>query len=143
MSLADTSLSTMSTPAKTSGSGRKAPKKAASRAEAGGKSLSPQALDLVAQRFKVLSDPARLALVQHLMAGEQTVGALCIACKGAQANTSRQLAILHDEGILARRKEGLHVYYSIADSSIEQLCELVCSSLSRRLDQLRDEFPDA
>lgn len=122
----------MRTPAKTTAASRKAPK-----------SLSPQALDLVAQRFKVLSDPARLALVQHLMAGEQTVGALCVACKGAQANTSRQLAILHDEGILARRKEGLHVYYSIADSSIEQLCELVCSSLSRRLDQLRDEFPDA
>lgn len=109
--------------------------------ESSGKSLSPKALGLVAQRFKALSDPARLALVQRLMAGEKTVGELCAECGGTQANTSRQLALLHDEGILARRKEGLHVHYSIADASIEQLCELVCSSLSQRLERLREEFP--
>lgn len=109
--------------------------------DGGGKSLSPKALGLVAQRFKALADPARLALVQRLMAGEKTVGELCLECGGTQANTSRQLALLHDEGILARRKDGLHVHYSIADANIEKLCELVCSSLSQRLERLREEFP--
>jgi DNA-binding transcriptional ArsR family regulator len=103
--------------------------------------LSPQALELVAQRFRALSDPSRLALLQALMEGERTVGELCAVCPCSQANVSRHLALLFEEGILSRRKEGQHVHYSIADATIQRLCELVCGSLSRRLDDLRDEFP--
>jgi ArsR family transcriptional regulator len=35
--------------------------------------------------------------------------------------------------LLGRRKEGLEVFYSIADSSIFKLCELVCGSLEKQL----------
>jgi ArsR family transcriptional regulator len=97
-------------------------------------------LELVAQRFRALGDPSRLALLQALMEGERTVGELCLVCPTSQANVSRHLALLHEEGVLARRKDGQHVHYRIADASISQLCELVCGSLSRRLDLLRDEL---
>lgn len=119
--------------------GRSAPGGSRLPAKDGGR-LSNEALELVAQRFRALGDPSRLALLQALMEGERTVGELCLVCPTSQANVSRHLALLHEEGVLARRKDGQHVHYRIADASISQLCELVCGSLSRRLDLLRDEF---
>ncbi|MFN9787741.1 MAG: ArsR/SmtB family transcription factor [Planctomycetia bacterium] len=119
--------------------GKLAPGRSRLPAKDGGR-LSNEALELVAQRFRALGDPSRLALLQALMEGERTVGELCLVCPTSQANVSRHLALLHEEGVLARRKDGQHVHYRIADASISQLCELVCGSLSRRLDLLRDEF---
>ena len=94
--------------------------------------LSLAALGAVARRFRALADPTRLALIQELMQGERTVGALHAAVGTSQANASKQLAALAAEGVLARRREGVYAYYRIADPSIHALCELVCDSLARR-----------
>lgn len=104
--------------------------------------LSDAALALVARRFKALSDPSRLALLQQLMAGERSVGDLAQAVAMTHANVSRHLTLLTAEGLLARRKDGLFVHYSIADPCVEQLCELVCTSLAKRFDGARDMLPD-
>ncbi|MEZ6188441.1 MAG: metalloregulator ArsR/SmtB family transcription factor [Planctomycetota bacterium] len=94
--------------------------------------LSADALIAVARRFRALSDPTRLALLQELMQGERTVGELTEAAETSQANASKQLAALAAEGILGRRKQGVRVYYRIVDPSISALCELVCGSLAQR-----------
>ncbi|MBK6939388.1 MAG: helix-turn-helix transcriptional regulator [Planctomycetes bacterium] len=104
--------------------------------------LSDAALALVARRFKALSDPSRLALLQQLMAGERSVGDLARAVAMTHANVSRHLTLLTTEGLLARRKDGLFVHYSIADPCVEQLCELVCTSLTKRFDGARGALPD-
>jgi ArsR family transcriptional regulator len=39
--------------------------------------------------------------------------------------------------MVARRKEGLNVYYRITDPTIFQLCELVCSGLEAELESRR------
>ena len=95
--------------------------------------LSDHALELVARRFAVLAEPTRLRLLHALFAGEKSVGALVEATDGTQANVSRHLQTLTQAHILARRKEGLQVFYAIADPSIFQLCELVCGSLEKQL----------
>jgi len=94
--------------------------------------LSDEALVLIARRFALLSEPMRLRLLHTLFTGERNVNALVEASGGTQANVSRHLQALADAGILARRKEGLQVFYSIADPSIFQLCELVCGSLEKQ-----------
>jgi ArsR family transcriptional regulator len=94
--------------------------------------LSPEALGLVAQRFRVLSDPTRLGLLQSLFEGERTVQELCRRTGAGQANASKHLGILAREGFVTRRKEGLFVYYSIADESVFQLCEVVCGGLAEK-----------
>jgi DNA-binding transcriptional ArsR family regulator len=94
--------------------------------------LSPEALDLVAQRFRALSDPTRLGLLQSLFAGERTVQELCERTGAGQANASKHLQLLAREGFVARRKQGLFVYYRIADASVFQLCEVVCGALGER-----------
>jgi len=94
--------------------------------------LSEEALALIARRFAVLGEPMRLRLIHSLFEGEKPVNTLVEATDGTQANVSRHLQTLADAGLLARRKEGLQVFYSIADPSIFALCDLVCGSLEKQ-----------
>jgi DNA-binding transcriptional ArsR family regulator len=95
--------------------------------------LSNDALGLVARRFAVLSEPMRLRLLHALVGGEKPVNALVEITGGTQANVSRHLQTLAEAGMVSRRKEGLQVFYSVADPSIFQLCDLVCGSLEKHL----------
>ena len=97
--------------------------------------LSDQALDLIAARFRVLGESSRLKLIHSLQDGEKSVTDLIRATGLTQANASRHLHTLTGAGILARRKEGLKVLYSIADPGIFKLCDLVCGSVQKRLAQ--------
>lgn len=94
--------------------------------------MSLEALQLVAARFKVLSDPMRLRILQLLEDGETSVTALAEAVESTQPNVSKHLKILQDAGLLARRQEGNTVYYSISDPTVFELCDVVCSSLQER-----------
>jgi ArsR family transcriptional regulator len=102
--------------------------------------LTGDALELVARRFAVLAEPMRLRLIQALFAGERHVNALVDEVGGTQANVSRHLQTLTHAHVLARRKEGLQVFYSIADPSIDKLCELVCGSLEKQLTKQAGAF---
>lgn len=93
---------------------------------------------MVARRFAVLSEPMRLRLLQALFAGEKNVNALVELTGGTQANISRHLQTLTSANLLVRRKEGLQVFYQIADPTIIRLCELVCGSLERQLSHQAD-----
>ncbi len=104
-----------------------------SRSKLMGKRLPEQALELIAARFRVLSEASRLRLLAALEAGEKNVSELVSTTGLTQANVSRHLAVLTEAGLLSRRKDGLSVYYAIADPSIFDLCEHVCGSLQRRL----------
>jgi DNA-binding transcriptional ArsR family regulator len=95
--------------------------------------LPDSALELVARRFAVLSEPMRLRLIQSLFDGEKPVNALVEATGGTQANISRHLQTLTQAHLLSRRKEGLQVFYAIADPTLVPLCELVCGSLEKQL----------
>jgi ArsR family transcriptional regulator len=102
--------------------------------------MSPEALDLVARRFAVLAEPMRLRLLQALFDGEKNVNALVALTGGTQANISRHLQTLTEGRLLRRRKEGLQVFYAIADPTIFKLCELVCGSLEKELSAMAGVF---
>lgn len=93
--------------------------------------LSPEAVALVASRFKVLSEPLRLQILQHLEQGESSVNAIAQALGATQPNVSKHLKILQDEDLVARRQEGNTVFYRIADPSVFELCRVVCGSLKQ------------
>jgi DNA-binding transcriptional ArsR family regulator len=97
--------------------------------------ISEESLLQIARRFAVLSEPMRLRLLHVLMSGEQSVNLLAELTGGTQANISRHLQTLADAGMVSRRKEGLHVFYAVADPSIFKLCDLVCGSLEKQLVQ--------
>ena len=95
-------------------------------------SLPEAALQLIAARFKALSEPLRLRLIIALHDGEKNVTDLVNLTATGQANVSRQLRQLMDAGILSRRREANCVFYSIADPAIFDLCHHVCGSLHRQ-----------
>ncbi|MFP5356532.1 MAG: ArsR/SmtB family transcription factor, partial [Gemmatimonadota bacterium] len=97
------------------------------------KSMSPELLTLVAERFKALADPARLRLLNALRPGELTVGDLVESTELSQANVSKHLAQLHTLGFVRRRKEGLFVYYSLMDKDIFRLCDVMCGRIEAEL----------
>ena len=104
------------------------------------RSLSPDALALVARRFAVLAEPTRLRLIHELFEGEKNVNTLVELTGGTQANISRHLQTLTHAHLLSRRKECLQVFYAIADPSIFKLCELVCGSLEKQFTKQAKAF---
>jgi ArsR family transcriptional regulator len=92
------------------------------------RSLIPdEYIDRVAGRFKILGEPVRLELLNRLSAeGEMTVSDLVEATDFQQANVSKHLRRMADEGIVSRRKDGVYVYYDIDDPTLVALCLLVC-----------------
>ena len=103
-------------------------------------SLSPEALELVAARFKLLAEPMRLRLLQALHEGELNVTQLVAASGATQANVSKHLGLLCDAGILRRRKDGMHVFYAISDPMVFDLCNLVCARLQADLQRKVTHF---
>ena len=90
----------------------------------------------IAQRFRVIGEPMRIRLLDHLRGGEATVNELTEALGATQQNVSKHLGVLHQAGIVSRRKEGTYVRYGIADASVFALCEHVCGGLRRQIDEL-------
>jgi ArsR family transcriptional regulator len=80
----------------------------------------------------------RLRILQTLQEDESSVGALVDELGLQQANVSKHLQQLHQAGVVERRRDGLQVFYRIADSSIFDLCDLVCGSLTEQLESELD-----
>lgn len=99
--------------------------------------LTPEVMVLVAERFKALAEPARLEILNCLRGGEMAVGDLVEETGFGQANTSKHLQLLHSTGFVRRRKEGLFVYYALADKGISQLCDTMCGRLEQEMKQRR------
>jgi DNA-binding transcriptional ArsR family regulator len=88
-------------------------------------------LERVANLFRAFSEASRLAIVQELKSGERSVSDIVDALPTSQANVSKQLKMLHEAGVVSRRKEGTQVLYQIADPMVFELCRLVCDKLNR------------
>ena len=99
--------------------------------------LPREALELIAQRFRALADPTRLGLLQAMFERERTVQDLCAVTGTLQANASKHLGLLLEQGLVARRRDGLFTRYRIADPTLERLCRLVCGSLAERHEAMR------
>lgn len=93
-------------------------------------SLTDTLIPGIAERFKALSEPARLLLLRALMRGELTVNELVALTGLGQANVSKHLQVLYTHGFVKRRKNGLFVHYAIADRQVVKLCELMCSRVT-------------
>ncbi len=83
-------------------------------------------LSQLAERFKALAEPNRLAILSTLHAGELSVGALVEATGLGQANVSKHLDLLRRYGFVDRRKDGLNVFYRVADRDVFRICDIMC-----------------
>ena len=76
---------------------------------------------LVAQRFRVLSEPARIRLLDALRtSGPASVGELAARLGMGQQNTSKHLGVLAGEGLVERTKAGNSALYEISDPTVSR-----------------------
>lgn len=99
--------------------------------------LNEQNAELIAARFKALSDPTRLRILNHLRENEEaSVGELAEALASSQQNISKHLAALAAEGFVARRKQGTSSIYRISDPGVLELCVHVSAGIEAQLAEL-------
>ena len=83
--------------------------------------VSDTAFERAAALFRAAGDLARLRLLHRLDAGECCVTELAEARDTKLSTLSQQLRVLHAERIVKRRREGKHIYYSLADDHVREL----------------------
>lgn len=93
---------------------------------------SREALLKIAESFRALAEPTRLAILQELKTGAKTVNELVESIGTSQPNISKQLKVLFDSGYVSREPRGTFVYYEMDGEFVLQLCEMVCERLNRR-----------
>lgn len=100
--------------------------------------LTPAVLNELADRFKALGEPNRLAILSTLRAGELSVTELVDETGLGQANVSKHLNVLFRFGFVERRKDGLNVYYSLADKDVFRICDIMCGRLESEVSRLHN-----
>lgn len=82
-----------------------------------------------AEIFRIMSAPMRLRIMSCLCAGEKNVSELLTDVNTTQPNMSQHLSTLYQAGILSKRREGVQIYYQIANPRFVDLCRAVCSQV--------------
>lgn len=84
-----------------------------------------QPYEPLAEFFKGLAHPARLQILDLLRGGELCVCHIETALNKRQAYVSQQLMLLREAGLVESRRDGLQVYYRLADDRIGDLLTLM------------------
>jgi DNA-binding transcriptional ArsR family regulator len=75
--------------------------------------------------LKLLSNPTRLLVLCNLIESERCVGDLERDLDISQSALSQHLSKLRDEGIVKSEKQGQHVFYSISDSNVVDIINVL------------------
>lgn len=90
--------------------------------------------ETVSRYFSILSEPVRVRIVHAICQQERTVNEIVAATQATQTTVSRHLALMYREGVLARRREGGFVYYTVSDDALAEICRTVCVHIASRDD---------
>ena len=91
-----------------------------------------------AEFFKALAHPVRIQILDTLRDGEHNVNELRDILNIEAPNVSQQLAILRSKNIVATRKEGNNVYYSVRDKTIFKLLDAAKNVFNNHLINIRE-----
>ncbi len=89
------------------------------------RSISPATLSRAADIIKMLGHPERLKIVEVLERGETTVAEIQETLDLPQATVSQQLAKMRGCGIVAQRRDGIHVHYRIVEPKVHHILRCI------------------
>ena len=89
--------------------------------------------ELHATMCRVFTSPKRLEILNRLRDKELSVGQLAKIAKIRQANISQHLSILREKGIVKTRRDGVTVYYSLANPKILKAFDIIREMLLEKL----------
>ena len=82
-----------------------------------------EVLERAAAILRAAGDPRRLRLLELLAPGERCVTELADLSQDTLPNVSARLRILRGERLVARRREGKHQFYALADRHVAELVQ--------------------
>lgn len=90
--------------------------------------------DSVARYFALLAEPTRLKILHAICNAERSVSQIVAQTGASQTNVSRHLALMHQAGVVSRRRDGSAVYYKVLDPEFTQICRTVCIRIAGRIE---------
>jgi DNA-binding transcriptional ArsR family regulator len=81
--------------------------------------------DLQVQIFKVLTHPARIAILEILRDGEHCVCHMETYLGFRQSYISQQLSVLRESGLVQDRRDGWNIFYRVVDGRIYEVIDTV------------------
>jgi DNA-binding transcriptional ArsR family regulator len=84
--------------------------------------------------FKALADPTRRKILQLLRGGELSAGELAEHCDMSKPSVSHHFAVLKSADLIAARREGQNIYYSLNTTAVEDLLAMLMGLFSRSSD---------
>ena len=86
-----------------------------------------------AEFFKALAHPLRIRLLEELRRGERSVQQLQAVLGLDQSAVSQQLAVLRAKNVVAARKEGTTVRYTVRDPRVGELLDVARAIFNAQL----------
>lgn len=96
----------------------------------------PNAVDPREEFFQALASSRRLEIVSMLKDGPKSASQIVPALKIDQSAVSRHLSLLRKAGIIESWKEGVNVYYRIADERVYEILDLAAQILRAKNEEL-------
>lgn len=93
--------------------------------------------ELQAEVCKTIASSKRLEIINALKEGEKSVTELVEILGVPKANVSQHLAMMRHKGILRARREGVNIYYSIANTKVIDACNLMREVLTEMMRERR------
>jgi ArsR family transcriptional regulator len=91
--------------------------------------------ELQAEVCKTLASSKRLEILNALKEGERTVSELVEILGVPKANVSQHLAVMRHKGILDARREGVNIYYRVANAKVIKACILMREVLTEQMQE--------
>ena len=95
--------------------------------------MSDPLYELHAGICQTLANPKRLEILNLLRDGERSVSDLAERMGLSPSNVSQHLTLLRQKGVVTARRDGLAVYYRIANRKIIRACDLMREVLLEQL----------
>ena len=94
-----------------------------------------------AEICKTLSNPIRLEILSRLRDGKKSVNEIASLTGVRQATVSQHLAVLRQRGVVSTRREGINVYYDVANPKITRACDLMREVLFEHIASMNEISP--
>jgi len=88
-----------------------------------------------AEVFQALAHPTRIHVIETLAEGELSVGAMLERVKVEPSNLSQHLSILRLKNLVATRKDGNQVLYSLRDPMLVEVLDTMRKYFQRHFEE--------
>jgi ArsR family transcriptional regulator len=88
-----------------------------------------------AEIFQALAHPTRIHIIETLADGELSVGAIMERVKVEPANLSQHLSVLRSKNLVATRREGNQVLYSLRDPLLSEALDIMRRYFQRHFEE--------